>query len=499
MNNRFKKMVRFLLYVLTIGMMITSCTQDDDHQPVENVLKAYSYHDYKKLNKSKRLETQVTKIKSQNTDLRKSGTTESFYFIDTKTVQILEAEEYVNYTFRATRFPVDLSIDHNYVLTLYNDGSFHQMYVSYPILEDGSYDIANLIGYPIDGDALVQKSGSCGTLTEVQVWQSGVDCIDFNCTAGGNHSPGQSCSGDPDEQPIQICSGAWVTQCVEPDVDGQGSSGSGGGGNQGNNNSSNGPIGITPFLEPGVDKGNDELMEQTNLPEVKAMIQYLKGQVNTLFREDGRMFNMARNSNGVLSVTEEIDPERITKGYVQFPAIDPNTLVKIHLHNKFKNKRDKENHNQGRKRKPTVPLFSSHDITEFISFFNTREAINPPRGEHISSQEISSILVADKAVFINNEGNPTGTETSGIYALKISDPARVRELRETFDTEEKREKFNDQYPPILVNGCKFIQNTGCFLANQINYLNNYDNGRGFGIQLYMAIEIDGEIVAWQPL
>ncbi len=484
MKKTWKQNVRYLLCVFIIGGMITGCTEDNDHDPIpESGLKSYSYHHYDQLNKSKRLEEQVTKVTSQNMDAHKSGTSDT-YIIDTKTVQILEAEEYTNYTFRAIRFPIDLKMDHNYVLTLYHNGDFHQMYIDYPILEDGNYDISNATAMPIDGDALVQKSGCGSSGYPVTNWNE--VCIDHNCGSGQHSGESQADSCNAHFKPFTLCFGGWVTTCIgSPGEQGQPANPSSGGG---------GGIGVTPFLPLGVDKGVDELMAQTALPEVKAMIKYLQTKVKDSRIEDGRMFNIDKNSDGTLQVVAEIDPVEVEQHYTKFPPIDKNTVVKIHMHQKHVYTEDDEIDTK----KLSIPLFSTQDIASFVGFFNTKEALLDPniRGGSDAS-DISSILVAEPAKFYK-DGKPTGTETSGVYALKISDPKRVRELKDRFDTDIKLADLETEYLEKVVKGCG-PDDTGCLLLNQLKFLENYDDGKGFGIQVYQAVEVDEEIKSWLPL
>ncbi len=306
MKNNISKKLRLLSYIAVAVLCITGCTEDNDPIPVETTtqtLKGYAYHNYGQLQKSKRLETLVAKVTSRNESLRKSGNVVDAYIIDTNLVQILEAENYTNYTFRAAKQPYDPNTAYNYVLTLFNDGSFHQMYVAYPILADGNYDIANLIGFPIDGDALVQKSGACGPLHEGRVWrEDSTNCIPVNCTAGGDHTPAQtsSCNGDAHQLPRTICSGVWVTIC-EPGPPGAGSTGNG---TITNSNGSRGgsTIAVTPInsaIEPLL------LYSTLRIPHGSDLFKWIvdfknKEQVDILFHlgeenqwsEDIRSFNL---------------------------------------------------------------------------------------------------------------------------------------------------------------------------------------------------------------
>ncbi|MDH7444081.1 hypothetical protein [Aquimarina sp. 2201CG14-23] len=515
MKHRLQHAIRWLVCLLIGGVLMSSCSKDDDLElPPASTLKGYSYHNFHKLHKSKTLQDQVQKMQSRNAIMAKSGTEDHTFVIDTSIVQILEAERYVSYTFKANRNPVDENYLDNYVLTIYNDDSFHQMYVSYPILVDEetvTYDIDNAIATQITGEALVQKN-TCGA-SQIPITSWSEDCVDYECGSGQHSGSSQTDSCSLDELgtqygPTTICVGGWVTNCLDAGDsssggDGSDQTGTGGTGGSGTPNDPSDPdltddnigqIGVIPFIPPSqdVDYNVETLMEQVRIPEVKDLIKDLKNEVTNRFKEDGRMYNVditTNNGTRTLNATE-IMPQSIRKKSVKFPPIDFNTLIKVHLHNKFNNRREQSG--AVKQTKITVPLFSSDDIASFIGFFNRREALNITNEERVNNEDISSILVAEPAI-LNEEEN---IQTSGIYALKISDPDRVKELKERFNTETELAAFKKLYFEQILNSvCSFGDN-GCYLGEFADFLENYDNGKGFGISIYVAIETFGEITNW---
>lgn len=113
-------------------------------------------------------------------------------------------------------------------------------------------------------------------------WQE--TCIDYNCTAGGNHSPGQSCQGDPSEQPYTVCTGAWVHDCIPTEsIDAGDSGGSGGGGGSSNDDDNEEGIAIIPLSPKQVKKQCEKI---TNL---------LDDPNNSLFKQ--KLLDLATPAN----------------------------------------------------------------------------------------------------------------------------------------------------------------------------------------------------------
>jgi hypothetical protein len=117
------------------------------------------------------------------------------------------------------RDTINTSFLENYIYTEYPNGDYTQLLVTYPIIntEDGiTYDLLNATAqYIVDESLVFSKNleNPCdGSLTEVIAWEwdDQANCIEYNCTAGGNHEPGEICDGTPDQQPYIECSGGWV-------------------------------------------------------------------------------------------------------------------------------------------------------------------------------------------------------------------------------------------------------------------------------------------------
>lgn len=152
------------------------------------------------------------------------------FTVNTDRVFQLNGETYTNYIFNISRNnPISGGFE-NYMLTVFDDGRYMQVLIYYPLIESDYGLIADINGATvtyINDDSLLTgiESSPCGyTSEEIIEWSDEADCIYFNCTAGGNHSYGQSCSGSPGEQPFKICYGGWVvTGCTNGGSSGSGS------------------------------------------------------------------------------------------------------------------------------------------------------------------------------------------------------------------------------------------------------------------------------------
>ncbi|MDH7446341.1 hypothetical protein [Aquimarina sp. 2201CG14-23] len=527
MKHRLQYPMRWLICLLIGGVLMSSCSKDDDLElPPASTLKGYSYHDFHKLHKSKTLQDQVQKMQSRNAIMAKSGTEDHTFVIDTSIVQILEAEQYVSYTFKADRNPVDENYLDNYVLTIYNDDSFHQMYVSYPILVDEetvTYDIDNAIATQITGEALVQKN-TCGA-SQIPVTSWSEDCVDYECGSGQHSGSSQTDSCSLDELgtqygPTTICVGGWVTNCLDAGDsssggDGSGQTGTGGTGGSGTptdptdpdlTDDNIGQIGVIPFIPPTqeTDPNAKSLLEQSNLPKVKALINRLRDKVKdslNQFKEDGASFEITvTNVNGQRTLSEtEVPPKSTDKESVELD-INRKTDIATHYHTRFWKDRIVDStsptgfkETTGR----TVAIFSAQDMASFILLHKIRERENIGKPEAVENDNISYILVTSPAK------DTDGNLDSGVYALKISDPERVKELKDAFDTEDEIIDLLLDHNDIVNRPCKSGNNT-CRLNNFIDFLKNHKidgyNGKGFGIDVYVMVEGEfNTIKEWKKL
>ncbi|MGR7813012.1 hypothetical protein [Lacinutrix undariae] len=167
-----------------------------------------------------------SKFSTTNNSNARTITSSTYGFsIDTTRVQVLASDTFESYTFVIERDEPNNDILENYILTRFNDGSFSQMLLSYPIVTiDGnfSYDISNINGqYINDISLLTARSSPCSwSGDEVMAWDpNGGDSIEFSCggaTGNGKHGYGQSgCKAQGDDRASQRCTGAYVAiDCI---------------------------------------------------------------------------------------------------------------------------------------------------------------------------------------------------------------------------------------------------------------------------------------------
>lgn len=263
-KQKLKNYLKFGILLFGISLTLVNCQKEDIQFNEEKIsfLKGLSHRNFSSIKNIPIVNQKTSRfIKSKNKFNRINADSITFT-IDTTAVQVIESEAYISYTFKANMFNEVENKLHNYVLTLFNNETINQLLVTYPILEDNNYliyDFNNATAEAIDGDILLNARGDgCQGLYDVDTWDpNGGTCIDYDCTAGGNHSPRDSCNGDEDEQPYTICTGAWVSHCASGNGNGGNAGtdeddfqlGGGGSSNTPNDQEEEEPIAIVPYDE----------------------------------------------------------------------------------------------------------------------------------------------------------------------------------------------------------------------------------------------------------
>ena len=230
-KNQVQKFTLKFFIFLGLLFLVFTCQKEDEieiKETKESFLKGLTHLSFSGLKKNSEIYRKVDRYVRSKTN--KTSSDSINFTIDTTLVQVIETENYLSYTFIANKFEQSETELNNYVLTIYNDNTSKQLLLTYPKTESSlgfSYDIENAIVEEIDGELQVNlKTTNCDGYV-VTSWE--VTCVDHNCTAGGNHSPGQNCYGEPYEQPYTICTGGWVDNCIEDNSidapDGESSSG----------------------------------------------------------------------------------------------------------------------------------------------------------------------------------------------------------------------------------------------------------------------------------
>lgn len=224
-----KQLKRLTVLFVLLGLVFFMACEKDQPSDIEvtnekvNKLEVNWYRTSSKevYTGSNNLRDHIFRNLKENTRVISRTDSELYNFsIDEERVQVLSTDEYTSYTFIVEREEKNPYLVENYVFTEYEDGSYLQMLMAYPAVytSDGiTYDFTNTTGEIIQDEGLLMTSrvdAQCDSFAaEIVEWVE--VCVEYNCTAGGNHSPGESCNGDPDEQPYTVCSGAWVvTGCT---------------------------------------------------------------------------------------------------------------------------------------------------------------------------------------------------------------------------------------------------------------------------------------------
>ncbi len=273
MNKKLKEHLKFVFLLIGIPILLLTCQKEDYQQESEQQpkimldLKAYKLPTDSIFEVKEALKTQLTqKFPIQDNGIASKLTYENSGFsINTDFVQLITSSTYESFTFLVERENSSAKVLENYVLTLYNDGDSKQMLISYPIIEsDGeiTYDIARATVQRINDSNLLPRANTMNTceesFQEIIEWDPSAECIPYNCTAGGNHVPGEECNGTAEQQPYIQCIGGWVvTGCTSSGGGGGGGSpgmgGNGGGGNgDGSNDNEEEEIPVVPFDDLGV-------------------------------------------------------------------------------------------------------------------------------------------------------------------------------------------------------------------------------------------------------
>jgi len=172
-----------------------------------------------------------SRFEQRNTSSSEDITSSIYGFtLDTDRILQLSGSTYTNYIFTIRRDNSIIDGFENYMLTVFSDGSYMQVLIHYPLIGDAGIlepDVSNaLVTYINDASLLtgIETSPCLNTTKEIMSWDAELNCVDINCSAGGNHSYGQSCDGNADQQPMRICSGGWViTGCITTSGSGSGS------------------------------------------------------------------------------------------------------------------------------------------------------------------------------------------------------------------------------------------------------------------------------------
>ncbi|MBS3739284.1 MAG: hypothetical protein KGY51_09880, partial [Psychroflexus sp.] len=194
------------LFLLSFGIaFVVSCEEDTSYTKKDESSVIKPQIDFKissadhLYHRNKTLKKTVDKIK---TNMQKSTTSSLYNFgIYESRVQILEKNDYTQYTFEVFRDTILINQLENYVLKVYEDESIEQYLVKFDRQTEYTYDFISI--QPIDDpDLNVTKTIGC-TPELIDAYEeescTGIVCTVFGHETGGN---GCICGNDNTECPI---------------------------------------------------------------------------------------------------------------------------------------------------------------------------------------------------------------------------------------------------------------------------------------------------------
>lgn len=363
---KLKNLLKCGILLFGILLSLTNCSNDNEIviEEKSEFLKGLTHQSFSSIKNISLVQEKTSRfIKSKNQFNRTSSDSITFT-IDTTAVQVIESQIYTSYTFKADMFEEVDNLLNNYVLTIYNDNTYKQMLVTYPIIgsvDDAYYDVDNAIAEPIDGNIVLYARGGCDGYP-VTSWNPNANCVDHNC--GSNAHSGSSESGQCDltqfgNGPTTVCSGAWVHDCEQAEsIDAPDGPSGGGGGTtttpETADEDDEEPIAIVPFdprriaLECG--KINNFL--DNNTVNFTQLLQTLETGVNS-----NAEVSITLNTDNALHVEQGL----VGSGGTQ---INPNpTLAYVavaHIHDDFSLDTDGDGIGEG-----TFSVFSFEDLALF--------------------------------------------------------------------------------------------------------------------------------------
>ena len=226
MRNHFLSLFRLALIVL-VFLTFSNCEKDEivqleEEQTVQTILdfEAKNVSGQKLFQENKDLDRHISAT-FLNDDAREDNLNSAIYgvSINTSNVQVISGETFDSYTFIANREEATPYVLENYILTIFDDGGYTQMLVTYPyVVTNGEIEYIftqATAQYIVDDNLLLGESESpCpSTSEEIIAWEDG-GCNAVNCGLAGDHSPGEACE-DGVVRAHWNCTGAWgVTGCV---------------------------------------------------------------------------------------------------------------------------------------------------------------------------------------------------------------------------------------------------------------------------------------------
>jgi len=456
-----------VMLLFALSFILKSCQKEDDIDITSKAEKIKPLPSYRSIvipidsvfQENKNIQKHLADLIGNGSIKSRTISSELGFSIDTSFVLKISTDSYDSYPFITERDTEGSNKLENYIITYYNDSTYVQHLVNYPIRNDSSYDFDNATVTRIVAESLVYFRQSCITVAE---FEEGT-CTDILC-ASGRHTvaEGDECSywGTTNMAQRTCTQGGWIDDEVCTDTGGSssGSSGSSGGGgssgnnnndsdNENNDNSDPDPIIVIPTVNTHPRNCN-ELALNSSDQTFKDRMEDLKTATEGSVEKGFGIYNgnyasppLANPSIGVIL------PGTVQKG----PEIPFHPSQKALVHNHLNGLI--YNH---------IGTFSPNDILQLLDLSTLLQQNNSQVQQH----EIATYLVC-------NEGN---------YALKIADDSKLYAFGLKYATNQTfRNKVNAYYDEknIKHGKPKNDQNIGF-----LKLMDEFD----IGVKLYEADE-----------
>lgn len=236
MKQKFKNYLKLGFFTLVLSLISVNCVKDQDifienetsFKTIDVVGQIVKGDSIRQTNKNLDLFLRL-RFEARNRFSSEDITSNIYGFtVLTDRIFQLNGENYTNYIFNITRNNSTIAGFENYMLTIFNDGSYMQVLIYYPFINNDNQLEADINGatvtYINDESLLTNvESSPCNNASEeIIAWEE--ECVAVNCGDKGDHSPGEACDNG-DYVAYWNCTGAWVvTGCIHT---GNGSSSSG--------------------------------------------------------------------------------------------------------------------------------------------------------------------------------------------------------------------------------------------------------------------------------
>jgi len=446
MKNRKINFIKLGIFLFGISLFFSNCEnevlveEENSNEKQSIIRRKIAFNNTVHFNKTSPIIKNI-KLPKKSNYLSRNIEDENV-IVHTDEVQYATYVDTHTYTFKITREFPEYYIEN--IVLHYNveNDSYDEYLLQYDISAEEFQNIYN--GGTRENSKTIITPLNTGTFSNLSS-RGTVECdtscetVDVNCSAGGNHSPGESCSGTPDQQPYQYEFCRTTCRYVEyidaGDSAGGGGSNTGGGGATDNNPTNNdiitdplpsnpcennitGNAGVLNSAGDCINIANtkpcEKITELLNNSYIKDKIQSINNDATfNLDYEKG--FNLNDYGNGPIATVNNGNAQE-TSITVLIDKTNGSSIGFIHTHFNS-NKR-------------TSPLFSIEDLRALNAVYQWRKYKQKPL------ENITVILVSP----------------AGVYAMVIKNYVFFAEEGNNLHTEEfreRRKKYYEEFPKDL--------------------------------------------------